>query len=114
MFFKDLKLLSLFFQLGPHVLGESPLRRLPCFDLIYCVPLDAMHLGDGGVLQTHGEYLLYAAGACNHDSRLAKLNKHKLSTTEFENLNVVLKVYASIKIDEFPRTFRYVHDRFCE
>jgi hypothetical protein len=87
-------------------LGESPLRRLQDFDLIYCVPLDAMHLGDGGVLQTHGEYLLYAAGACNHDSRLAKLNKHKLSTTEFENLNVVLKVYASIKID--------VHDRFGE
>jgi hypothetical protein len=70
-----------------------------------------MHLGDGGVIQTHGEYLLYAAGACSHDSRLAKLNKHKLSSTEFENLNIVLKVYASVKIDEFPRTFRSVHDK---
>jgi hypothetical protein len=69
--------------------------------------MEFMHLGDGGVIKMTLELILYA-GPSKHASRLAVLNKYRISPTDFAKLSRVFVFYKSIQIDDFPRKMRLV------
>jgi hypothetical protein len=87
-----------------HVLSDSPLRVLRV-NLVDQPVQEPMHLVDGGVIKQFLECLLYS-GPGKHKSRLATINQHRMSATDYGKLRVIFRYYKRLQLDEFPRKMR--------
>ena len=97
-------------QVKRHLTGLTPLMSLG-IDLVFAPVIEPMHEIDGGVLKFFGEFFLNS-GASKHSSPLAVKVGHRITSTDYKNLEYVLEVYCAMQIDDFPRKVRYLPSSF--